>query len=196
MRLVGRERRTVRAMAIEVAAVLISIALGGPAMAQFQLPKGDEPVNGCSASTEVTLDLLTGATPSCNYEFVCPFVHIEPGDPVISGACEYVVTLDVNGTGSVSGTMAAEGLSEFFGAAGFFVPDAQGQPISAPGPSCGPELFDCSFHTTFDENVKVLLVGPGQVARITCAGGGIAVGESVYCSTTFAVQFPRIPPNP
>ena len=158
--------------------LLAAMAVALPVAAQTP-PKPTEQVS-CGASSGVTASpLLPQTSPSCSYEISC----LSTGP---HGFCEYAVNLDVNGAGQVAGTMQVELLTGLPGDRAEFVSTGFVFPVPAADPSCGPDLFNCSFATTSSTPVILLVRG---LARITCAGGGLSALEGVYCSNTFLGAF-------
>ena len=150
---------------VALAALLSAVSLV-PASAEL----GD--VASCTATTGVTaLAVVPESAPTCTFEIAC--------FSSIFTQCTYGITLDVNGTGAVSGTMSAVPV---FGTARF-ADSFSGTPD--PSPSCSG-TFQCHFATDAS-NLTVLVTSPGSVTKIVCSGGGLALVETVGCSlTTFS----------
>lgn len=129
---------------------------------------GDAQVDGCSSTTGLGVQRVAKA--QCSFELQC----FAPG-------CVYVYTLDVSGTGLVSGRMTVETIGA--GGTARFVNGSTGRETT---PTCGPTLFNCSSASTL-ENPVVLFVTVGEQAtnvliRVVCSGSGLAAVESVSCS--------------
>src|SRR2546425_13314230 len=78
---------------IAIAAIAVVAGVIGPSSADTQQ-------NSCSATTGVSVTPILGDTaPTCTFEMTCTGV---------TTGCAYLVSLDVNGTGLVSGAMAVE----------------------------------------------------------------------------------------
>jgi hypothetical protein len=137
----------------------------------------DTEVDHCSATQAATASpIIADTAPTCTFELTCS-----------GGAlgCAYLITLDSNGTGLVSGAMTAAIVSPS-GAANFAF--ANGTP--APDPSCSGAL-QCHYASS-TENPVLLFVkgapGEGTAVKITCSGGDLALLESVGCNLS-AVEF-------
>jgi len=124
--------------------------------------QGDTDANSCVTTQAATASPLIGDTaPVCTFEVQC----------VNLGGCLYAFTLDVNGTGVVSGTMSAEKVTG--GSVQF---ESPGSP--APDPAC-EGVFQC-HQATGAPNFVALRSDQG-VAKVTCTGGGLAAVETVGC---------------
>ena len=105
----------------------------------------DTEVDHCSATQAATASPIIGGTaPTCTFELTCT-----------GGAlgCAYLITLDSNGTGLVSGAMTAEIVSPSGGANFAF---ANGDP--APDPSCSGAL-QCHYATSNETPVLLFVKG-------------------------------------
>jgi hypothetical protein len=136
-------------------AILLTLATVVPAAG---VESGDW--SGCTATTGAALLDQTG--PTCTFE-------LRPDGPTF-----YMVTLDANGTGVVSGSMIAE--QAFPIAAPTVVAWVDVDTSSATGPpTCGPAPFEC--HYASSDDTAILLVAPspdtgsGGAAKVTCSTG-------------------------
>lgn len=153
---------------IALVLMVVALATAAPSFATHELP-----VDGCDTSTGATASAVVPDTaPTCSFEVFCPTF------------CIFTQTLDVNGTGQVSGSMSARVITDpaFGGSATFRNFETSEE---APNPACGPELFRCSWTATgVGAGNPVLLVVASAAAEITCTGGGLALFEAVQCSIT------------
>lgn len=157
-----------------IALVLMVVAL---ATATSSFATHDLPVDGCDTSTGVTASAAVPDTaPTCSFEVFCPTF------------CLFTQTLDVNGTGQVSGSMSARVVTDpAVGGSATFINFESGE--EAPDPACGPALFRCSWTATgVGAGNPVLLVVTAAAAEITCTGGGLALFEAVQCSVTVVTE--------
>ena len=155
-----------------VAALIAVVAIVAPA-------SGDTEQNSCETQSAATASpLIADSAPVCTFEMTC------------SGAttvCVYAATLDVNGTGLVEGTLTAELVTPTGQTIGWRHADGSGE---AENPSCSGFL-QCHWGSGVDNNVLLFVGGvanEGAVLRVTCAGGGLSVFETVGCNLV-AVEF-------
>ena len=133
-------------------------------LAVVAIPDADAattPFASCEATQAVAVEGVTSPSPTCEFILDC--------DPEVPGGCAFAVSMRVNGTGQVAGTMRLEPVDQ----PAVWV----GTPASAP--SCSG-LFWCSAGS-----------GPGgpfvlaqNLVRVVCSGGGVAALESISCSAT------------
>jgi hypothetical protein len=126
--------------------------------------------SGCTATTGAAVLDQTG--PTCTFELT----------PIVTTF--YLVTLDSNGTGVVSGSMIAE--EAFPNAAPTAVKwvDVDTNSETDP-PTCGPALFECHYASS---DVTAILVSQGGIVKVTCSTGTLAAIASVSCSATVQAE--------
>jgi hypothetical protein len=155
-----------------VIAIVVMIAIVAPAGA-------DTESSGCTATQAATASPLIGETaPTCTFEVTCTGA---------TTVCVYAVTLDVNGTGLVEGTMSAEVVTPDTAVLSFNHADGSGP---ADDPACSGAL-QCHYASGVDNDVLLFVgqqAGDGALIKITCAGGGLALVDNVTCGVA-AVEF-------